>query len=628
MKKGFIRLGIRAAAFLLIFATLFTVVTLIFLPKRSYKSEVGQPAGFYEEPDNTIDVLFLGSCNMYSSMSPVLMYESHGITGYCFSCPDQEMSTAYYYLKEALKTQELKAVVLESLFLTLTNNSKREHYNRFAFDYFPLNWNKTVLAYETSERESEFMKKYDSTAPDALLTFAGYMFPLLRYHGRTDLTANDLTFFLTDDLYNPYKGGIPQYSYTSNDDNYFSKVFNGTSINEMSLEYVPKIKALCDELGIPFIIAKSPNYARWGYDDSYTKIVREFADELGVPFIDFHAEEYNNFEIWDYGYQTGRLNVYGVKKFSTTMGDYLTEEFGLEPTLLSAEDKEAWDACVDQYYQLAEEEDCSLYPGQIAQLSNIDGALRVRWNACDSRTYSIYRCVGKSGEFSLLTDSAQGVVYDDADVIPGQGYTYYVVPNQGELAGVKSDTAYYVYVDMPKNFKAENINGKIKLTWDESSVSSHYRIARRYGSNFNFEFYDNVENNQYVNKAVTDGYSYYYRLSSVYKEDGVSYVSMTTIVSIVPQSTPEISEVTTGDDYIKLTWEKLVNQDSIQVWRRSESEEEFTLLETTDGSKTSYTDESVDPGTEYFYKIISHVKVFGIAGDSDPSNTVGAKILN
>jgi len=62
------------------------------------------------------------------------------------------------------------------------------------------------------------------------------------------------------------------------------------------------MKALCDEKGIPFIIAKSPNYARWGYDDTYTKVVRDFAEELDIPFLDFLDAKNNNFEIYDYGY--------------------------------------------------------------------------------------------------------------------------------------------------------------------------------------------------------------------------------------------------------------------------------------------------------------------------------------
>lgn len=61
---------IRCIAFMLIVALLLSIVTMIYLPKWSYDNEVGQVSGFYQEEKNTIDVIGLGSCNMYSSFSP------------------------------------------------------------------------------------------------------------------------------------------------------------------------------------------------------------------------------------------------------------------------------------------------------------------------------------------------------------------------------------------------------------------------------------------------------------------------------------------------------------------------------------------------------------------------------
>ena len=64
-----LKLVMRACAYMLMFCTLLTIITLVFLPKWDYeKTQSGQVAGFYREPDNTLDVLYLGSCNMYSSV--------------------------------------------------------------------------------------------------------------------------------------------------------------------------------------------------------------------------------------------------------------------------------------------------------------------------------------------------------------------------------------------------------------------------------------------------------------------------------------------------------------------------------------------------------------------------------
>lgn len=626
MKNSVWKLALRAVAFLLIFLTLFTIVNMIWLPKRHYTEETAQPVGFYHEPKNSVDVLYLGSCNMYSSVSPVLIYEKTGITGYAFCCPDQEMSTSYTYLKEAMERQDLKAVVVEALFITQVNGKNREHYNRFAMDYFPLNFNKIRLALEMSKREAALMKQYDSSAPDALLTFAGYLFPVLRYHGRTDLGKEDLTFFLENDLYNPLKGGVPQYTYTSNDDNFFDKIFNGKEVNEMSRKYLPMMKELCDEKGIPLIIAKSPNYARWGYDDTQTKIVRDFAEELGVPFIDFHSPEYGGFQIYDYGYQTGRLNIYGVRRFSGIMADYLTQELGLKPTQLSEENRQAWDSCVEQYYQVAKEKNCNLYPGELAELRNLDGAMRVRWNPCDDcDSYSIYRCVGKDGSFALIADSAAGEYFDDGDVTSGQGYTYYVVPNTGARAGQASPTMYYIYLDMPQNLTAENRNGTVHLDWEPVEAAGYYRIQRRYGSDFNFSQYETTKYDSYTNKKVSDGNLYYYRIVAACKEDGNTYYSMSTITWMIPQTTPVIKQVSMNGQ-ITITWKELTKQKKVQIWRMAEGEESYQLIDTVSGTATKYTDKSAKKGVEYYYRIVTLTSVFSRSVTSDFSNTVSAKI--
>ena len=629
MKNNVLKLTVRTLAFLLIFCVLLSLLTMIYLPKRPGTStESGQVAGFYEEPAHTLDVLYLGSCNMYSSVSPLLIYEKYGITGYAMCCPDQELSTSYRYVKEALKTQDIKVVVIESLLLTQTNSATREHYNRFAIDYLPLNWNKLDLAWELSGREAEHMKQYDPTAPDRLLTFAGYIFPLLRYHARDDLSREDIEECLFNNQYNFYKGGFPQYNYTTNDDLRYTKVFNGDAINEMSRKYVPEIKKLCEEKGIQLVITKSPNRARWGYDDSHTRIVREFAEELGLPFLDYHSPENNNFEPWDYGYETGRLNIYGVVKFSDTMGRFLTEKCGLQPTALSEKDRALWEDCVAQYYAVAEEKGCSIAPGRLAQLFNEDGALCVRWNASDDcGTYSIYRCEGKNGKFELLTDAAEGVVYYDEDVVSGRGYSYYVVPNEGVLAGQPSQTLYYIYLDMPKNFTVRNEDGKLRLNWDKVENASGYRIQRKTGGGFDFTSYDTTTKLTYPNSNVSEGVLHFYRLSASVKEGGKTYYSKSTISWGISQKTPVISGVSSGEGKAVINWKALGNRTEIRIYRRCETEDEFSLIATVSTDKTKYTDSKVEPGLQYFYKIVSYKSTYGYEDVSDESNTVGVKVV-
>ena len=117
------------STFVAIFLVILTALSLIYVPKWVGR-DAEQMRGLYVEEENTIDTLMLGSCNMYSSYSPIIAYEQFGLTSYVYGCPDQELVISYHYLKEALKSQNIKTVVLESLFLTCEPTAKREYYNR------------------------------------------------------------------------------------------------------------------------------------------------------------------------------------------------------------------------------------------------------------------------------------------------------------------------------------------------------------------------------------------------------------------------------------------------------------------------------------------------------------------
>ena len=61
----------------------------------------------------------------------------------------------------------------------------------------------------------------------------------------------------------------------------------------------------------------------------------------------------------------------------------------------------------------------------------------------------------------------------------------------------------------------------------------------------------------------------------------------------------------------------------IQIYRRAEDEKEFALYDTVSSKKTSYKDEDVKKGVEYFYKLVNTKTVLDEKGSSFASNTVG-----
>ena len=87
---------------------------LVAYTDRVLWNKSGTIMGFYEEPKNSIDVLYLGGSHSNAAISPTQIYHEQGYTGYVLYSWSQPIWTSYHYLKEGLKRQKPKVVVLDS----------------------------------------------------------------------------------------------------------------------------------------------------------------------------------------------------------------------------------------------------------------------------------------------------------------------------------------------------------------------------------------------------------------------------------------------------------------------------------------------------------------------------------
>ena len=104
----------RSLALLLIFAfTLASVWTLdrILLIKRY--DGVKPMESFYAQEPGTVDVLLMGNSHMGVHVDTATLWREYGISAFALWGGVQPMWNSYYFLGEALKYQQPKAVVLE-----------------------------------------------------------------------------------------------------------------------------------------------------------------------------------------------------------------------------------------------------------------------------------------------------------------------------------------------------------------------------------------------------------------------------------------------------------------------------------------------------------------------------------
>ena len=314
----------KVLAFGMITCLLLGVVNQILEPGYYYDNTWPTTSGykgFYQMDRNSIDVLFLGSSCAAAGFSPQAMYDSYGIKSYNLGCEGQSLLTSYYWLKEALRYQTPKVVLLETYFVF--------PYNR----YEPLNAPDNRKAFDSMRwSKAKWEAVHDICKYDEKQTLSSFYFPNIRYHTRwTDLGENDFSYAKFNKHYE-LKGFVPlgkkegSGSYTP-----FCWWDSGDRTDTVPLmeEYMDKIVKLCEENNITLILTKLPytecNIAKYN-------TISDYASEHEISYWDFNEESL----YYGCGFVSGEdmnddwhTNIWGAKKVSTYIASRLCDEYGI-----------------------------------------------------------------------------------------------------------------------------------------------------------------------------------------------------------------------------------------------------------------------------------------------------------
>ena len=310
--KRIVKNIIAVISFLCIFGLVFYIVDTTL--KFKYADGILTIEDLYEYPDNSIDVLLLGSSHVGVNIDPTQLNSEYGMAAYSLWGSVQPTWNSYFYLKEALKTQKPKVVVLEG-FLT----SQDYEY----MDYSRIIKNTLGMKLSQNKLEAINVSATNDVKKDIYLGFS-------TYHTRyAELVATDFTRF-------PWNFELADKS-----------ISNGTGITPCKIpeiegadgykdlkpkmkEYLLKIMELCKSENIPLMIFVSPFSASKGELERFNT-VQKLAEENGVTFINYNKsyEEIGIDFTKDFADSAGHLNDGGVAKLTNALGTFLTENYEL-----------------------------------------------------------------------------------------------------------------------------------------------------------------------------------------------------------------------------------------------------------------------------------------------------------
>ena len=283
--------------------------------------EGGMVENWYAHREEGHQILFVGDCEVYESFSPVTLFNEFGATSYIRGSAQQLMWQSYYLLREALKTETPRAVVLSICSLRYAE-PQSEAYNRMTLDGMRLSREKVEAVRASLLPEEKELS---------------YYIPLLRYHDRIfELTAEDARYlFRGPELtYNGYLMRTEVVPYTRLP---AAPALREAIFGDKPVEYLDKIVALCKEKGIELIMVKSPClYPAW-YDE-WDAWLTDYAERNGVAYINaIPLMDQMGIDLTTDTYDGGiHLNVYGAEKYTRWLGAYLSErglieDQGLDP---------------------------------------------------------------------------------------------------------------------------------------------------------------------------------------------------------------------------------------------------------------------------------------------------------
>ena len=321
----------RLAAFAGFLAVLIAVLSVnsALLEQKYSKAVMG---GFYELEEDSVDVIFAGSSHMLNGVLPMKLWENYGFTSYNIGQHGQRLNMTYYYIKEAIKKQHPKVVVVD-LYYAFESQINDDAANLHK-SVDNLQWGASKIG------------AIMNAAPKSLRLELFYN--MFLYHTRWNELEKEDFLYLTERPYNNTGGTELRWGNVEFTSPNVIPADQTKELTEDTVEALEKIVNLAAKNNVELVFTVFPYIAEDDYQACYNmagQILQAAGqhyvnlmyrmDELGIDFSkDFYDSEH--------------LNPAGAEKVTDYFGRYLKENFQLEDNR-QKEEYAGWNTMLERY---------------------------------------------------------------------------------------------------------------------------------------------------------------------------------------------------------------------------------------------------------------------------------------
>lgn len=222
----------------------------------NYSKRLDDAYSFTRDPENTIDVVFVGNSDAYSAFNPIYIWEQCGITSTVSASPHQTIRESQRAVEVLLKTQNPKVIVIEVDMLY--DGEKKSKGNQTRLEYF---FNNTV---KPDKFEDLVMNKY----------------PLFNYHNFWKSLLRRKKDNVTHGYkYNPKTIDVKPKNYMTDSDDVEMP-------DEDVLSQFDELVNFCFDNDIDVIFTEVFSMVSWSTPRH--NAVESLAQQYGVDFIDYN----------------------------------------------------------------------------------------------------------------------------------------------------------------------------------------------------------------------------------------------------------------------------------------------------------------------------------------------------
>lgn len=323
---------IKGIAFVLIFLICFSAVTTVLEYVSERDSE--RITGFFEERENSLDAVFLGSSATYAFWCAPIAFAEYGITVYTYSTASQPLYAAKFLIDDALKTQPDALYIVN---ISNVSENYEQHLQKLLIDY-PFSINKLLMT-------DYLCDMYGLSLSERM----EYYFPIIRFHGRwNELTETD--FFPEK---NEYKCANYYKTFLTSAVDVGSFKYDFEAVKELT-ETVEKglndLLDYCEEKNANVLFYVSPQVVSKSRAAQQNTMI-DIVEKRGFDVLDLRecVDEIALNTKKDY-YNKNHTNLHGSIKVTDYIARYLIENYGFEDKR-GQEEYSDWTEAASKYYE-------------------------------------------------------------------------------------------------------------------------------------------------------------------------------------------------------------------------------------------------------------------------------------